>query len=366
MSRDYENIVHQALNVDWFQGLLAIITASITYEQECNWGNFNQRNRFGDAPIHIAARTLSILPFKHLMRVPALDVEVKDGSGKNVLHLIFLRVQIRWNRLRALRSGDPVGSLKRLDPAESDIVELVDAILNKAASPLSMLLDTDNGGISVMEYSLGLRSNRLLLVLLSRLDRNTASQYLDTSQRVHTLMSLLRSSLLYNQYDMVFSLARLVLQICHSTKTLTLTKTPTNPPTPASFYAQGREMDCNNRGRLRGFSLVQPQALYPSTTWWISYCFVCSKAFTTPCKLYSVSLLRQAVLMPFASLVNHPGSATGMWTGGPDQMRFPWLGQDARICYPLKWPLGRRSNMKTITFHLYIVYLKCGASISRG
>ena len=51
-----------------------------------------------------------------------------------------------------------------------------------------MLLEQDGAGISVMDYALGLRSNRLLLVLLG-LDHNSAKQYLDSSQRMHTLVA---------------------------------------------------------------------------------------------------------------------------------------------------------------------------------
>lgn len=236
LTRDYGNIVHQAIEEDWFQALIAIITAAVTHtapavreEDEVGaWGHFNQVNRFGDAPIHLAARGLLLLSLKHLLRVPALKVELMDRSGKNVLHLLFLRTQLRWNRFRRPMSisGSSTGTgadsdamaggmRERLDPTEAELVEITDAILNRAESAPYLLLERDRAGLSVMDYAMGLRSNRLLLVLLQRLSHNTASQYLDSAERVRVLVCLTRKALAYNQYDMVFSLARLLLTVNH-------------------------------------------------------------------------------------------------------------------------------------------------------
>ena len=74
---------------------------------------------------------LALLPLKHL-RVPAVDVEAKDGSNKNILHLLFIRTQARWNRLHALRAstsgvdifgGGGNGNRQRLDPP-AELLEL--------------------------------------------------------------------------------------------------------------------------------------------------------------------------------------------------------------------------------------------------
>ena len=58
LNRDYENIVHQCLKEGWYQGLLVLIAAATStspFIGQCP--QFNQRDRFGDAPIHLAARS---------------------------------------------------------------------------------------------------------------------------------------------------------------------------------------------------------------------------------------------------------------------------------------------------------------------
>ena len=127
LNRDYENIVHQCLKEGWYQGLLVLIAAATStspFIGQCP--QFNQRDRFGDAPIHLAARSVNLLAVTRLLHVPALDVTATDRSGKNVLHLLFLRVQIRWNRFRPKAGAPATGVVSiepRLEPGEKEVVE---------------------------------------------------------------------------------------------------------------------------------------------------------------------------------------------------------------------------------------------------
>ena len=101
VNRDYENIVHQCLKEGWYKGLLVLISVATTTSPYIgNCPQLNQRDRFGDAPLHLAARSIDLLAISHLLRLPAVDVRATDRGGKNILHLLFLRIQIRWNRFR--------------------------------------------------------------------------------------------------------------------------------------------------------------------------------------------------------------------------------------------------------------------------
>ena len=169
-----------------------------------------------------------------LLHVPALDVTATDRSGKNVLHLLFLRVQIRWNRFRPKAGAPATGVVSiepRLEPGEKEVVEVVEAVLERVESAPDLLLQEDKTGLSVLDYALGLRSNRLLLVLLHRIDHNTSSQYMDTAHRMQLLIGLLKSAVLLNQYDLVFTLARLVLKL-NQNLLLRLAATPVKGGTP--------------------------------------------------------------------------------------------------------------------------------------
>jgi ankyrin repeat protein len=235
LNRDYENVVHQCLKDGWYQGLLVLVSAATStspFIGQCP--HFNQRDRFGDAPIHLAARSINLLAVSRLLQVPAVDVTATDRGGKNVLHLLFLRIQIRWNRFRpgagASAHREAAGT-PRLEPGEHEVVEVAEQVLEKAESAPDLLLQEDKTGLSVLDYALGLRSNRLLLVLLHRIDHNTSTQYLDTAHRMQLLIGLLRSAVLLNQYDLVYTLARLVLKL-NQNLLLRLAATPVKGGSP--------------------------------------------------------------------------------------------------------------------------------------
>ena len=217
VNRDYENIVHQCLKEGWYKGLLVLISVATTTSPYIgNCPQLNQRDRFGDAPLHLAARSIDLLAISHLLRLPAVDVRATDRGGKNILHLLFLRIQIRWNRFRR-REGEQTthtaSNERRLEPKEAEVVETVEAVLARADSASDFLLQVDKMGLNVFDYALGLRSHRLLLALLHRMAHNTSTQYLNTAHRMEVLIGLLKSAILLNQYDLVYTLARLVLKI---------------------------------------------------------------------------------------------------------------------------------------------------------
>ena len=136
------------------------------------------------------------------------------------------------------------------------MVETVEAVLARADSASDFLLQVDKMGLNVFDYALGLRSHRLLLALLHRIDHNTSTQYLNTAHRMEVLIGLLKSAILLNQYDLVYTLARLVLKI-NKNLMLRLAATPTKG---------GAQLKAN-----------VPAGVLRKRILWTSYYYACSK-----------------------------------------------------------------------------------------
>ena len=200
------SIVHQYLKEGWPKALVLISVATTTSPYIGNCPQLNQRDRFGDhrSPGSTLDRLASI---SHLLRLPAVDVRATDRGGKNILHLLFLRIQIRWNRFRR-REGEQTthtaSNERRLEPKEAEVVETVEAVLARADSASDFLLQVDKMGLNVFDYALGLRSPLITGVVAPYRPQHQHS-ILEHGPSHGSAYWLLKSAILPNQHDLVYT-----------------------------------------------------------------------------------------------------------------------------------------------------------------
>ena len=216
LNSDYENCLHRCVRDDFLQGTRILAGFSSPWVNGSS--NCNQRDRFGDTPLHVAARWFGCSGrsehLKYLLEAPGVDVRLTDKSGETALHLLLRQVQTRWAKQRQLLGHKALlnDACNQLDPSPAHVQKLLRRMLERAkqmgSSAGHMLTMLDNTDISVLEQALATGVSTLVVGLLQ--EHIVALQPTDEST-VELLRRLLQQSVLMNRYDTTFLLANIFL-----------------------------------------------------------------------------------------------------------------------------------------------------------
>ena len=223
LSTDYENILHQCLHQQFIEGIYIMCTSSTLNHCE----QFNQRDRWGNGPIHVAAQHLQVIGLKYLLQVPAVDVNLPDRQGKRVLQILLLRLQMRWNSYRrrfsiqtinsTLTNGGGMKAIQQrvglMDPSPDETLELIKIVLERCDSIADTLLHKDRNGLTALDYCLGLQDSSLILYLLCIVEKNSPSCFLESDTRIKLFLHLLHSAVIMDNFDLVHVIGTKFLSI---------------------------------------------------------------------------------------------------------------------------------------------------------
>ena len=126
------------------------------------------RDKFGETPLHIAARLLNISSLRMLLDCydngsgSAQALRAVDRNSKTVLHLLLVRLKTRWSTCARLA--------RPLEPTPNTVVDLALAALSRDAHPNDILLAHDSTGLSCLDHALTLGHVGVLAALLERLE----------------------------------------------------------------------------------------------------------------------------------------------------------------------------------------------------
>jgi len=167
LDSQYENILGRAIREDKIRFTSLIVSIIKASGPGSDVAQLHQRNKERDTALLLAARFLRLNHLALLLPLitPALLQQHVDALGRNVLHLLLMRVKLRWQYLQ--KAG------KTQLPTTHELIDVVSLTIINVQDAVAFILAKDSYGFNCLDYAVDLGTPGVIALLLSRVDMQT-------------------------------------------------------------------------------------------------------------------------------------------------------------------------------------------------